>query len=117
MLKPGLVQGGCGLETGDVAAQLGRFTVGPQHRRHRVPPHRGPDPAFHLQITRVRRFVLGGGGVQVRRVGRGPHPPPPPAGPPRPLVPQPAGPFPAPPPPPRVPPLPPFPGLPPTATF
>jgi len=59
-----------GLETGDMAAELGGFRVRPQHDGQGVPPDQRPDAVVDRQLPRAQPvFLLGRDRVEVRRRG------------------------------------------------
>ena len=70
MLEAHVVEGRRGLETGDMAAELGGFRVRPQHDGQGVPPDQRPDAVVDRQLPRAQPvFLLGRDRVEVRRRG------------------------------------------------
>ena len=55
-------------ERGDVAADPFGRLVGPHHHGCRVPAHEALDPALEVRIARHQRLIVGGDGIDVRRV-------------------------------------------------
>src|SRR3712207_7936248 len=70
--EAGVVEGGGGLEAGDVAAELRALLVGAQHGGERVPADVGADAVLDGAVAGVALLALGRDGVEVgrrRRVG------------------------------------------------
>ena len=60
-----VIQGGGGLEAGDVAAQLQVFFAGAQHQSGGVPANDGADAVFQLMVAVRALFLAHRDGVQV----------------------------------------------------
>ena len=70
MVEAGVVERRRRLEAGDVAAEFGRFLVGAQHHRHRVPADDRADAVLDRAVAGMRRLLLDRDGVDVGRVRR-----------------------------------------------
>ena len=69
MHEPGVIEGRCGLEAGDVAAKLGGFLVRLDDHRRGVPADVAADVLLELAVAWMGRLVLGRNGVDVSGVG------------------------------------------------
>ena len=67
MVEADFIQRGARGVRGDVAAESCVLPVGIDDHGHGVPPREALDAAFQFTITRIRRLVLGGNRVHIRR--------------------------------------------------
>jgi hypothetical protein len=70
MHEAGVVEGRRRLEAGDVAAELGRFLVGAQHDRRRVPADVAADGPFEFAHAGMHGLVCDADGVEIGGIGR-----------------------------------------------
>ena len=69
MHETGIVQRRSGLETRDMAAELGGFLVGPQHDRRRVPADIATDRSFVLAISGMGGLLVRVDRIDIGRIG------------------------------------------------
>src|ERR1700761_5377016 len=68
--KANVIERGRGLEACDMAAELGRFHVGPKNDRDGIPADDGPDAMLDIAVPLCALLALGGNRINVRSVQR-----------------------------------------------